>query len=266
MTLKINNNQFSYVLKYMNIVNLTTLSPVDDRDWVLESIVDYHQTLPSTLDYRPLLQDIRNQGDLPTCAAQTAACIKEYQEHKDIQYNDYLSPMFIYDNRSNQDTEGMFGRDVMSILAKKGICQESLLPYEVGIMKPDVVPAECYTDAINFKIKGYALVNTILGVKTALVLYGPCYIAFPIYSTNNTDIWKPSSKGEPSIGGHAMTVVGYTNDSFIIRNSWGSSWGQNGYCYYPFNDFGCHWEIWTSVDDKSTVVPNRPKTKRLLCC
>ena len=32
-------------------------------------------------------------------------------------------------------------------------------------------------------------------------------------------------------GGHAVTVVGYTSDRFIIRNSWGTGWGDDGFGY-----------------------------------
>ena len=31
--------------------------------------------------------------------------------------------------------------------------------------------------------------------------------------------------------GHAVTIVGYTSDRFIIRNSWGEGWGDNGFAY-----------------------------------
>ena len=34
-------------------------------------------------------------------------------------------------------------------------------------------------------------------------------------------------------GRHAMLCVGYTGNFFIIKNSWGTDWGENGYCYVP---------------------------------
>ena len=42
--------------------------------------------------------------------------------------------------------------------------------------------------------------------------------------------------GRESHGGHAMLCVGYkdTAQVFIVRNSWGADWGDNGYCYIPY--------------------------------
>lgn len=241
---------------------VTVKSPDDDRDWVIESITSYTGKLPTRLDHREKLQPIRNQGSLGTCAAQTAACIKEYQEKLDVRYDAYFSPMFIYNNRSNQDTEGMYGRDVMRIMQKLGVCQERLLRYGIE-QAPEDIPSECYDDAEMFTIKGYARVNTVKGLKTALFLYGPCYVSFPVFN-NGTEMWKPESKGQKPNGGHAMTIVGYTKNAFIIRNSWGPSWGDKGYCYYPFDEFGHHWEIWSTVDEDSGV-PDFPKRLRLPC-
>lgn len=36
---------------------------------------------------------------------------------------------------------------------------------------------------------------------------------------------------ESARGGHAVALVGYTSEYFIVRNSWGTAWGDNGYGY-----------------------------------
>ena len=43
--------------------------------------------------------------------------------------------------------------------------------------------------------------------------------------------------GEEMQGGHAILCVGYDNAKrvFIIRNSWGTSWGDKGYAYLPYD-------------------------------
>ena len=42
--------------------------------------------------------------------------------------------------------------------------------------------------------------------------------------------------GEKALGGHAVAAVGYEDKTqrFIARNSWGSSWGMNGYFTIPY--------------------------------
>lgn len=40
---------------------------------------------------------------------------------------------------------------------------------------------------------------------------------------------------DPFKGGHAVSIVGYDNTGFIIKNSWGRDWGKNGYGWLSFN-------------------------------
>lgn len=50
-------------------------------------------------------------------------------------------------------------------------------------------------------------------------------------------IWKP--KADDIDGYHAMLVVGFDDNTkqFILMNSWGYNWGNNGYCYIPYHVF-----------------------------
>ncbi len=242
-------------------INNAVPSPDDDRDWIAESIFKYEFKLPKSLDYRGSLTSIRNQQQQGSCAAQTAACMKEWQERQDIGYMNHMSPQFIYNNRENQNSEGMYARDVMKILSTIGCCTELDYPYGIEESPQNINP-EIYKKAENFKIKSYAKINTIDGLKKALFINGPCYIAFPVYN-NSTRMWIPK-RGEKRDGGHAMTVVGYNKDGFLIRNSWGRLWGDNGYCNYSYKDWGAHWEVWTTIDDSSYEIPDIPK-KNCLC-
>jgi len=36
-------------------------------------------------------------------------------------------------------------------------------------------------------------------------------------------------------GRHAMLCVGFTGNFYIIKNSWGTDWGDSGFCYIPKN-------------------------------
>ena len=89
-------------------------------------------------------------------------------------------------------------------------------------------------------------------MKRALIIDGPAFIGLPAFNFGNT-FWKPEP-GEQGIGGHAVAVVGYNKHGFILRNSWGTSWGDYGYGLFPYKDWGIQWELWTTVDDKSGLV------------
>ena len=43
----------------------------------------------------------------------------------------------------------------------------------------------------------------------------------------NLDVYQPAT----TRGGHAVALVGYTADRFIVRNSWGTGWGDQGFGY-----------------------------------
>ena len=104
-------------------------SPDDNRDWIAENIFSKLLKAADVYDLRNDLNTVRNQGRQGSCAAQTAACMKEWQEKQNIGYDNYMSPQFIYNNRANQDGEGMYGRDVMKILNKTGIVEEKFYKY-----------------------------------------------------------------------------------------------------------------------------------------
>jgi len=116
-------------------------SKEDGRDWnVSEYLKDI--TEPQTLDLRDTLLPVRNQGKYGTCAAQSAACLKEWQEHNESNFSEYMSPQFVYNNREywNNDIKdgydpnedyGMECRDVMKILNKVGICSENMYPFTI---------------------------------------------------------------------------------------------------------------------------------------
>jgi len=229
-------------------------SPDDSRDHMVGEVYAVARkivgTPPATLDLRPSLRPVRDQGTTSTCAAQVAACIKEYQELFDTKVHADFSAQFVYYHRVNKPADGMYGRDVMKILNKKGTSTEGTYPFN----STEQPSAYAIQQGTEYTINEYAQVNTIGELKQALVSDGPCYIAFPVYNYGLT-MWKPEP-GQRRNGGHAMTVVGYTKNGFIIRNSWGSGWGDNGYCIYPYDHFGAHWEIWTTVDREGSRAPN----------
>lgn len=259
----------------MNKIYNAKISNTDDRDFIYEELINTSDKLPNIVDYRNELQPVRNQGNQGTCYAQSAACMKEWQEKKDYNLNEYLSPQFFYNNRDymnddikeNDGDNGMTGRDVMKILKNIGICKESEYKYDDNNRNDNYnnIPKSIKENALKHRIKSYAKVNTIEGLKNDLYYNGPCLIAFPVYGNEsnliNNPMWIKNNENDKFMGGHAMTVVGYDdqNNYFIIRNSWGENWGDKGYCYYKYENWGSHWECWTTID-LDTIINDDEKS------
>ncbi len=230
----------------------------DDRDLYVGNFLKNNTKRPEILDYRKDMLPVRFQGEQGSCAAMSCAAMKEWQEKKNIGLNEYLSAQFFYNNRSNlYDTDrnndyGMMTRDVMKLLQRVGICLER--NYRYGrIESRDRIPRVLYNEARQYVIKSYARVNTVEDLKQSLFENGPCLIAVPVYNMG-VRMWRKNNN-ERLIGGHAMLICGYNDKGFIIRNSWGSGWGEGGYCIMPYEDFNLAYEYWTTVDD--TNLPKK---------
>lgn len=248
-----------------NFISGVEKDPFDGRDFSAGAIYTAlgATTNPKTLDLRGDLPSVRNQGSRGTCAAHAGSTIKEYQERQDTGYRGKFSPEFIYFYRANKPNTGMFSRDVMKILAERGCCTEATLPYQSKEANAATeIPKAAETEALGYKIAEYARVNTIEELKTALYQNGVCYISFPVYDTR-PEFWRKKTPDSKLVGGHAVCVVGYDDRGFIIRNSWGTSFGENGYVWYPYNDFGQHWDIWTAIDSRGSPKPPPEEVK---CC
>lgn len=235
-------------------------SPTDERDFqfgtrssikngLKSGPIEKRNSLPTTLDLRKKLPSIIDQGSKSSCVACVGACIKEYQERIDCGYNGHFSPDYIYFYRENKPYDGMWPRDMMKILQKRGCCSNYKLPYDKKV-EPTVISTGCDRDAANYKVGTYYQLNTVDELKEALYENGPCCITFNVYNKSK-QMWK-QEPGDKYHGSHAMTVVGYKNDKFIIRNSWGKDWGNKGYTEYKFKDFGAHLELWTCADQRGS--------------
>lgn len=98
----------------------------------------------------------------------------------------------------------------------------------------------------NSLVISYAMVKNILAIKVAILANGPVLIALPVYQFGS-DFWRKREPGDKPEGYHAVTLVGYNDrtEEFILRNSWGVTWGLNGYTYFPYTEQSSILEAWT---------------------
>jgi C1A family cysteine protease len=226
-------------------------------------------TLPISIDLRKWCSPIEDQGQLGSCTSNAAAGLIEYFEKR--AFNKYLnaSRLFIYKTTRNlmgvTGDQGAYLRDTMKAMVMLGAPPESYWPYNIA--KFDNEPqAFVYSLAQNYKsITYYKLdppgtptANVLVNIKMQLVANLPSMFGFTVYSSisNSANILYPS-RGETVLGGHAIVCVGYDDNkvvgaqkgALLIRNSWGTSWGEQGYGWLPYAYVlnGLAVDFWTLV-------------------
>ena len=82
--------------------------------------------------------------------------------------------------------------------------------------------------------------------RKTVIIGADVFDDFDFLGPDNTEIHLPGEGASPD-GSHAMCIVGYSipNFHFIVKNSYGNSWGDQGYCTMPFEYFNKYvYESW----------------------
>ena len=270
-------------------------SPWDSRDYKYSIIADATGAPPASpgpVDYRPNLPPVFDQGQRGSCVACAATwTVKAFEE---MSQGDYpqggLSAAFLYAMCKQIDgipaQEGTFPRVAMKVLQQYGVCPEVNLPYTTlaSLPAPQVpqVPDAAKAAAGKYRIQTYAQLcapgdtdrSSLLDlIRQALQREGPILMALLVCEN-----FQPGADGKLPLpqgrvlGGHAVGIAGDLPDQgcLIMRNSWGSGFGLDGYALLPYewlthraDAYGWYvFEAWTAVDwvvpqpaQKITVTP-----------
>jgi len=207
--------------------------------------------IPQKVDLRIYCPPIYDQGRLGSCTAQAIVAAYEMELIKKPDLQDVsLSRLFVYYNtRAMEGTievdAGAHIRDGIKTIAKAGAPLESLWPYTIGKFR-DLPTQEAYIEALNHQAVLYASIqNNSRDICVALADGYPVIFGFTVYESFESNYVAKSGiatlpkRGERSVGGHAVLAVGYDEGSqyFIVRNSWGTDWGMDGYFFMPYAYF-----------------------------
>lgn len=228
-----------------------------DRDWGIEhaiaasAIAAPPAALPASVDLRAAWWKIGNQENTGSCVGWASTDgVARYHMVKagKIAQPGLLSPRCTW--MASKETDefttrpetfieeaGTSLKAAMDILRKFGAVPEAMLPFHIATTMYTGDENTFYATAATRRIASYFnLHKNLSSWRDWLASHGPILAGLGVDATwdqatathGNLDTYQPKTVR----GGHAVCVVGYTADKrFIIRNSWGTAWGDGGFAY-----------------------------------
>lgn len=222
-----------------------------------ESNAPTNSILPTNIDLRAGCTPIYNQGYSEACVGFASAHgLGEYLAKKQGRPM-IFSPRFVWNlGRKKEKTidknVGMYFQDAMNVMDNIGLVPESDFPFpSFDIQKDDNTFKPLYSESPSSSLiaeakkyhlsKGWTSISSVHAMKNALAHGMPVVFGILVYENLynvKADGVIPMPAGKQA-GGHAILCVGYDNAKrqFIIRNSWGTEWGDKGYGYLPYDFF-----------------------------
>jgi len=220
----------------------------DQRDFEYKAPAAFMKKLQSKVDLRKKCPPVYDQGQLGSCTANAIGGAFEFELMKQNAEIFIPSRLFIYYNEREMEhsvdqDSGAQIRDGVKSVNHQGTCPEKMWPYILTkfATKP---PAPVYSAALLHQVLSYQRVpRTINQFKSCLASGFPFVFGFTVYDSfeseavSKTGKLNMPGKNEEVIGGHAVLAVGYNDASkrFMVRNSWGKSWGLEGYFTMPYD-------------------------------
>ena len=129
------------------------------------------------------------------------------------------------------------GPDPGQVLVENGTCRQELWPDDRP--NPLSKQEQLEADAQRYKLEAAPLPIAIDDVKKVLSAGCPVHVSMntgnAFSDVGRDGVFNAAEGPSGRHGRHAMLIVGYTGNFFTLKNSWGTDWGDQGYCYIPKN-------------------------------
>ena len=244
---------------------------IDLRDWYYQPALI---SLPDAYLSCPLIPRARilDQGREGACTGFALAAVVNFLRTRQGQ-TARVSPRMLYELARRYDEwpgeayEGSSARGAIKAWVKHGVCREtSWKPTQHGIQNmTDAVIAEAMQapGGAYYRIRP----GDVRDMHTALNETGILYATLMVHSgwaapgteqgarTLNVNVegrrtpyrFPVIRRSGSADGGHAIAIVGYTPQGFVIQNSWGPDWGLDGFAFLPYEDFLMHaTDVWVA--------------------
>lgn len=219
-------------------------------------------TAPPSYDWRNVgginyVTPVKNQGGCGSCVAFGVIGAFEAVIKIETGATTDLSEAHLFycggEGSANCD-DGWYISAALNYLKSVGTPDESCFPYSDYDQPCNPCPD---WETRVYKLKSWHAVSGASNIKNALVTYGPLVTSFTVYYdffSYTNGIYEYDGVSELA-GGHAVCVVGYNDNPgyWICKNSWGSSWGDNGYFKIKYGEVG--------IDDQMYYLEYTPSFK-----
>ena len=227
-----------------------------EKDWKYEDAVAAGAlgavaALPPSVDLRQPWWTVGDQGQTGSCVGWASADgVVRYHmvAAGKLKKSQMLSPRYVW--MASKETDeytlrpesfveeaGTSLKGAMDVCRKFGVATLALLPFRITTLMYTGGENAFYAAAAQLRVASYFNLRKNLNQwQSWLASHGPILAGLNVDQTwdqatttkGNLDTYLPKT----ARGGHAIAIVGYTaTGRFIVRNSWGSAWGDNGFAY-----------------------------------
>lgn len=247
------SDYFTNGLTQADLANLVATFEEDETDvhednWgALEDRIQIPSSFDSRVQWPNCIHPIRDQSQCGSCWAFSAVEVlsDRFCIEKGIEV--VLSPQWVVNcDRRNFGCNGGYLNRAWTFLRREGSVADSCLPYSSGQSgEKSTCPTAC-EDGTNIRRYTASLIKRYLGpikIQLAIMEAGPVQTSFKVYH----DFMQYQSGiythvGGSLLGAHAVKIVGWGQENgvnyWIIANSWGRNWGEDGYFRIAFGEVG----------------------------
>lgn len=241
---------------------------IDVRDWFYRPRLT---ALPDQIVNCDSVPAILDQGSEGACTGFALAAVINFLLAARNLEERRVSPRMLYDMARRydewpgEDYDGSSARGAMKGWVAHGVCTAEHWTMQMtgpGQLTPalaeeaQLTPGGAYFRVMHRQVRDmHAALHEVGILYVTLMVHAgwdaPELMDEPLSYVENGNVrTRPMAlikrKGRAD-GGHAVAIVGYTRDGFIIQNSWSNKWGAAGFALLPYEDYLLHaTDVWVA--------------------
>ncbi len=229
-----------------------------DKSDIFEPLVaGYKNELPSRVSLEKYCPNRLNQGSQGSCvgwsSAYAARTIQQSIATGKPGNQVAFSASSLYNQIKLPNCQGAYIHTAMDVMYKKGVLPYNEFKYDEYDCERTPTNSQMSL-ASQYKTRGFERLweneggTDLIAIKQNIAQGAPVVIGMLVGGSfmsamQGRKLWEPSrsDRNMRGFGGHAMCVMGYDDTyeggAFQIMNSWGSNWGDRGFCWVRYSDF-----------------------------